>query len=289
MRKLHLKVNESKSAVARVLGRKFLGYSFWVAPGRRSETRGGEKALQKLQRAYPAADAPHERAQHRAGRRRTCGTTCRAGRRTSGWRKRLRSWRELDEWLRQRLRAIQLKHWRRGTTIYRELRSAGASARRWRHRVAGNARSWWRNSAWAAEQGAHHGLLRQSWDSPPLPDLNFSNRPVRTRMPGGVGGVRSSLTGRFIGLASEGPGRAQWSGGRIAVRRFRRDRPWTMCRAAGLRAELREELREELKEAVPRATERRARARTLPRAAGEPGPPRWPEPRPSAAGPRCLP
>ena len=33
-----------------------------------------------------------------------------------------RVWRELDEWLRHRLRAIQLKHWKRGTTMYRELR-----------------------------------------------------------------------------------------------------------------------------------------------------------------------
>jgi len=29
--------------------------------------------------------------------------------------------RELVEWLRHRLRALQLKHWRRGTTMYREL------------------------------------------------------------------------------------------------------------------------------------------------------------------------
>ena len=30
--KLHLTVNEAKSAVASVFGRKFLGFSFWVAP-----------------------------------------------------------------------------------------------------------------------------------------------------------------------------------------------------------------------------------------------------------------
>ena len=29
------------------------------------------------------------------------------------------------------------------------------------------------------------------------PDLNFSNRPVRTRMPGGVGGARSALTAPY--------------------------------------------------------------------------------------------
>lgn len=34
---------------------------------------------------------------------------------------------DLDSWLRHRLRAVQLKQWRRGTTIYRRLRSLGAS------------------------------------------------------------------------------------------------------------------------------------------------------------------
>jgi hypothetical protein len=54
--------------------------------------------------------------------------------------------RELDEWLRHRLRAIQLKHWKRGTTMYRELKALGASDAD-AHRVAANSRRWWRNSA----------------------------------------------------------------------------------------------------------------------------------------------
>jgi hypothetical protein len=49
-----------------------------------------------------------------------------------------RIFRELDEWLRHRLRTLQLKHWRRGTTIYRELRVLGASPAQ-AARVAGNA------------------------------------------------------------------------------------------------------------------------------------------------------
>ncbi|WP_296401795.1 group II intron reverse transcriptase/maturase [Zoogloea sp.] len=53
--------------------------------------------------------------------------------------------RELDEWLRHRLRALQLKHWRRGTTIYRELKAMGASKTDARQ-VAANSRRWWRNS-----------------------------------------------------------------------------------------------------------------------------------------------
>ncbi|WP_274534878.1 group II intron maturase-specific domain-containing protein, partial [Rhodoferax antarcticus] len=54
-------------------------------------------------------------------------------------------WRELDEWVRRRLRAIQLKHWKRGTTIYRELQALGATVKVARQ-VAANASRWWRNS-----------------------------------------------------------------------------------------------------------------------------------------------
>jgi RNA-directed DNA polymerase len=54
-------------------------------------------------------------------------------------------WRTLDEWMRHRMRAIQLKQWRRGTTIYRELRALGAPEKVARL-VAKNSRSWWRNS-----------------------------------------------------------------------------------------------------------------------------------------------
>ena len=35
------------------------------------------------------------------------------------------------------------------------------------------------------------------WDYPDSHNLNFSNRPVRTRMPGGVGGVRSAMIGPY--------------------------------------------------------------------------------------------
>ena len=53
-------------------------------------------------------------------------------------------WPKLDEGLRHRLRALQLKQWKRPQTIYRELKARGASdgvAKR----VAGNSRCWWRN------------------------------------------------------------------------------------------------------------------------------------------------
>jgi RNA-directed DNA polymerase len=54
-------------------------------------------------------------------------------------------WRRLDEWLRHRLRAIQLRHWKRPKTIYRELKALGASDDV-ANQVAGNCHRWWRNS-----------------------------------------------------------------------------------------------------------------------------------------------
>lgn len=142
--KLHLKVNESKSAVASVFGRKFLGYSLWVA-------RGGE--IKRKVAAKPLATFKQHIRE----------LTCRSGGRSMsevverlrsyllGWKgyfrlaQTPRVWRTLDEWLRHRLRAIQLKHWKRGTTMHRELQALGASAEVARA-VAANSRRWWRNS-----------------------------------------------------------------------------------------------------------------------------------------------
>jgi RNA-directed DNA polymerase len=59
-----------------------------------------------------------------------------------------RIWRELDKWIRHRLRAIHLKHWRRGPTIYRELLKPGAKPKV-ALLVAKNSRRWWWNSRFA--------------------------------------------------------------------------------------------------------------------------------------------
>ncbi|MEY4561899.1 MAG: group intron reverse transcriptase/maturase, partial [Pseudomonadota bacterium] len=52
---------------------------------------------------------------------------------------------ELRRWVRRRLRAVQLKQWKRGPKIYQELRRLGATPER-AAQVAGNAQRWWRNS-----------------------------------------------------------------------------------------------------------------------------------------------
>ncbi|MCA1664579.1 MAG: hypothetical protein LC659_09970, partial [Myxococcales bacterium] len=53
--------------------------------------------------------------------------------------------RTLDKWIRHRLRTLQLKQWKRGTTTYRELRRLGAPEAVART-VAANCRRWARNA-----------------------------------------------------------------------------------------------------------------------------------------------
>ena len=62
--KLRLTVNETKSAVASVFGRKFLGYGFWPAPGGVIKRKVAEKAAEDVQAAHPATDLPQRRAQY---------------------------------------------------------------------------------------------------------------------------------------------------------------------------------------------------------------------------------
>jgi RNA-directed DNA polymerase len=142
--RLHLKVNDAKSAVARAFGRKFLGYCLWAAPG--GEVKRAVAAKAK------AAFKQRVRWLTKRNRGRSMERVVRELRGyVLGWKAYFhlaqtpRVMRELDEWLRHRLRALQLKQWRRGTTIYRELRALGAS-RAHALRVAGNSRRWWRNS-----------------------------------------------------------------------------------------------------------------------------------------------
>lgn len=51
----------------------------------------------------------------------------------------------LNSWIRHRLRAIQLKHWSAGTTVYSRLCSPGATHEQ-AALTAGDAGHWWRHS-----------------------------------------------------------------------------------------------------------------------------------------------
>lgn len=143
--RLALRVNESKTAVAPVWGRKFLGYCFWAAPAGEVKRAVAEQAMHKMRKRI--------RQLTRRTQGRSLGQIAEDLRGyVPGWKAYFRLaqtpgiMRELDGWLRHRLRAIQLKQWRRGTTMFRELRKLGATPDL-AARIAGNARSWWRNSA----------------------------------------------------------------------------------------------------------------------------------------------
>lgn len=142
--KLHLTVNETKSAVTSVYGRKFLGYSLWVAKGGVVKFRVADKPMATFKQRI-------RQLTRRSGGRSMGEVVQRLRPYMLGWKAYFglsqtpRVWRTLDEWLRHRLRAIQLKHWKLGTTIFRELRAKGASVDV-AAQVAGNSRRWWRNS-----------------------------------------------------------------------------------------------------------------------------------------------
>jgi RNA-directed DNA polymerase len=141
---LKLQINEAKSAVGSAFGRKFLGYALWLAQGREVKCAVATKALDSLK-------ARIRQLTRRSGGRSMEQVVEKLRPYLLGWKAYFgvaqtpRVWRELDEWLRHRLRAIQLKQWRRPKTIYRELKALGATEDAARQ-VAGNCHRWWRNS-----------------------------------------------------------------------------------------------------------------------------------------------
>ena len=164
--RLRLQVNEAKSTVARAWERKFLGYSFWVAPGRVTRLRVAPAALAEM------------KARVRTITSRTTGRSL--TRIAEELRSYLTGWKlyfqlaetpsvfqSLDEWLRRRLRAVQLKQWKQGPTVYRELMARGASGLIARA-VAAHATRWW---AMAAHGGTQTALPISYFDRLGVPRL----------------------------------------------------------------------------------------------------------------------
>ena len=167
--RLHLRINESKSAVASVFtGRKFLGFSFWMAPKGVVKRKVARKAVMAFRQRV-------RRLTRRSGGRSMQQVVDGLRPLLLGWRAYFRLaqttgvWRELDEWIRHRLRAIQLRQWKRGKSMFRELCAMGASTEVAR-KVAVNSRRWWHNSAMLL-----NSVLTLSWfDSLGLPRLASS-------------------------------------------------------------------------------------------------------------------
>ena len=163
--KLRLRVNEAKSAVARPQERRFLGYSFWYG-------RGGEVKRRVASKALVAMKDRVRDITKRSGGRSLPSVIGELRGYLVGWKGYFqladtpRVFSELDEWIRHRLRAILLKQWKRGRTIYRELVARGLSPDCSRT-VAANARRWWRNSGMAI----HIALPTSYFESLGLPRL----------------------------------------------------------------------------------------------------------------------
>jgi RNA-directed DNA polymerase len=141
-RKLKLKVNEQKSAVARPRQRKFLSFSFtW---SREPKRRIAPKAIARFKQRV------------RELTRRTRGVrmetmVAQLTRYLTGWRgyfgfcQTPSVLRKLEEWLRRRLRSFVWKQWKRGTVRFAELRKRGVG-KDLAAQTAGSAHGPWRLS-----------------------------------------------------------------------------------------------------------------------------------------------
>lgn len=150
--RLHLVVNESKSAVGSVFGRKFLGYALWQPSKGEVRRVVSEKALDTFKQRI-------RQITRRSGGRSISDVVERLRGYVFGWNAYFRlaqtprRWKQLDEWMRRRMRVLHLKHWRRGKTMYRELIKLGAKPNV-AQSVAALSRRWWHNSL-----SALHGVL----------------------------------------------------------------------------------------------------------------------------------
>lgn len=163
--RLHLRVNEAKSAVVGAFACTILGFSFWVAAGGVIKRRVAKTSLATFKQRV-------RQLTRRSGGRSVPDVVVRLRLYLLGWKSYYRLaqtpgvWRVLDQWLRHRLRAIQLKQWKRGTTIHRALIGLGANPEVARQ-VAANSRRWWRNSGLAL-----NAVLTLAWtDKLGLPRL----------------------------------------------------------------------------------------------------------------------
>ena len=154
--KLRLKVNESKSTVARVTQHPFLGFTLWVDKEGVMKIRVASKALNVM------------KGRVREITRKTRGRA--VDQVVAELRKYLIGWRgyfgrtevpaelrSVESWIRRRMRCLILYQYRNPTRAYKAMKALGASDRVAR-KVAYNIRHWWRNS-----KGSVHYVLNNRY------------------------------------------------------------------------------------------------------------------------------
>jgi RNA-directed DNA polymerase len=149
--KLRLRVNREKSKVVQAHKCSLLGYSFWYAKGGAVMRRVAPEATRALKQRV-------RQITRRSGGRSLRTVVAELRSYLPGWKEYFRLadtpgvFANHDQWLRHRLRALQLKQWKRGPRVYAQLRKLGvphlAAAR-----VAANTRRWWRNAAMLVQLG----------------------------------------------------------------------------------------------------------------------------------------
>jgi len=163
-RKLKLKVNAAKSAVARPWERKFLGFTFTAH--RQPKRRVAPKALFRFRQRV------------RELTRRTRGISVETmvkqlARYLRGWRgyfgfcQTPSVLRELDSWIRRRLRCFQWKQWKRGRRRFAELRRMGVG-KDLAAQTAGSSHGPWRISR---SPGMSYAMPGAFWEQLGLPRL----------------------------------------------------------------------------------------------------------------------
>lgn len=152
--RLRLRVNEAKSKVARAKERKFLGFTIRRDASGKARVLLASKSLARMKRRIRKMTRP------------TVGKSMKAvseemSRYLRGWNayfglaKSARLWMQLDAWIRDRMRALQLRQWRHPWTIYHALIRMGAADRQAR-KVAQGAGRWWRTASHNSHMCLHN-------------------------------------------------------------------------------------------------------------------------------------
>jgi len=195
-RRLRLKVNQSKSAVARPETRHFLGYRLHPQADGSVEILLSERSVKRLREKVRELTP-------RAGGRSLEQTIRKINSYLRGWLGHFgvctsgvaRIVGNTDAHIRRRLRALVLKHWKRKTTIARRLIRLGVSKRTaWRRIYAGRKSLWALSHDSAVHRGLRNayfadrglvslfGAFTTIWTSPPAPrQLLLFAVPARSR------------------------------------------------------------------------------------------------------------
>ncbi len=158
-RRLRMKVNRDKSAVARPWERKFLGYT--VTTHFETKLKVAPKSIERLKSKL--------RPILRSGRGRNLASTIKElNRITRGWVAYFRlaavkvHFEDLDAWIRRKLRCIVWRQWKRPRTRLKELRRRGIEVTRAASGAYNGHGPWWNAGASHRNEAIPTGMLRKT-------------------------------------------------------------------------------------------------------------------------------